>query len=97
MGEEETTMAAKKGGAGWRVKEGVNDMEALAERLKPLDGGMMRTIAHIEEEEEEEEEKEEEEEEEEEEGTGGGEGGSRWQGAGTDAVQDGRGGMRMRR
>ena len=48
-------------------------MEALAERLKPLDDGMVRTTAHVEEEEEEEEE-------------GGGEGGSRSQGAGTDPV-----------
>jgi hypothetical protein len=75
-------MAGKKGGAGWRVKDGVNDMEALAERLKPLDGGMVMMIDHIEEEEE---------------GTEGGSGGSRWQGAGTDAVPDVRGEMRMKR
>ncbi len=86
MGEEERTMAGKKGGAGWRVKDGVNDMEALAERLKPLDGGMVMMTAHIEEEKEEEEE-----------GTEGGGGGSRWQGAGTDAVPDVRGEMKMKR
>jgi hypothetical protein len=92
MGVEERRRRVKGGVAGWGLEEGVKEMEALAERLNPLDDGMVSTTAHVEEEGEGEEEGEEEEE-----GTGGGEGGSRSQEAGTDPVLNVRNRMGMTR
>jgi hypothetical protein len=88
--EERRRRRVRGGVAGWGLEEGVKQMEALAERLNPLDDGMVSTTAHVEEEGEGEEE-------EEEEGTGGREGGSRSQGAGTDPVLNVRNRMGMPR